>query len=296
MDELSGKVAFITGGASGIGLGIARACAAEGMRVAIADIRRDHLEDAAGHFAAGQAHPVELDVTDRAAYAAAADEAERVLGPVDLLVNNAGIGMLGTLADAGYDDWDWGLGVNVGGVVNGLQTVVPRMRERGAGGHVVATSSMAAVVPVPNAVVYVTAKAAVMGLVEAIRPELAGAGIGTSVLCPGPVRTNIRETGRLRPERFTRDSGYVERERNLAERPDDPTWMDPLEVGRRVLDGVRRDDLYILTHREFREGAQERCAALVGSFPDEEIDAERAGRIAFLTSNPMYREVADRAR
>ena len=294
--ELSGKVAFITGGASGIGLGIARACVEAGMRVALADVRRDHLDEAGAHFAAGEALAVELDVADRAAFTAAADEAERALGPVDLLVNNAGIGMLGTLADAGYDDWDWGLGVNLGGVVNGLQTIVPRMRERGAGGHVVTTSSMAAVIPVPRAVVYVTAKAAVMGLTEAIRPELAEDGIGASVLFPGPVKTNIRESGRTRPERFTRDSGYLASERDLEDRPDDPHWMEPIECGRRVLDGVRRNDLFILTHREFREGAKERCDAIIASFPDEPIDSERAERIAFLTSNTMYREVRGRGR
>jgi NAD(P)-dependent dehydrogenase (short-subunit alcohol dehydrogenase family) len=296
VEALHGKVAFITGGASGIGLGIARACLDAGMRVAIADVRRDHLDEATALLAGQQVHAVELDVTDRAGFAGAADEAERTLGPVDLLVNNAGVGILGSLQDTRYDDWDWGLGVNLGGVINGLQTVVPRMRERGKGGHVVTTSSMAAVVPIPNAAIYITAKAAVMGLMESIRPELAAHGIGASILFPGPVKTNIRESGRLRPERFRRDSGLAERERNLQDRPDDPTWMDPLECGRRVLDGVRRDDLYILTHREFREGARERCDALIGSFPDEPVDSERAERIAFLTSNPMFGEIVGRAR
>jgi NAD(P)-dependent dehydrogenase (short-subunit alcohol dehydrogenase family) len=296
VEDLHGKVAFITGGASGIGLGIARACLGEGMRVAIADVRRDHLDEATALLAGREVHAVELDVTNRPGFAAAADETERVLGPIDLLVNNAGVGILGSLDDTRYDDWDWGLGVNIGGVVNGLQTVVPRMRERGQGGHVVTTSSMAAVVPIPNAAIYITAKAAVMGLMESIRPELAEHGIGASILFPGPVKTNIRESGRLRPERFRRDSGLAERERTLQDRPDDPSWMEPLECGRRVLDGVRRDDLYILTHREFREGAQARCEAIIASFPDEPIDAERAARIAFLTSNPMYGEILGRAR
>jgi len=295
VEELTGRVAFITGGASGIGLGIARACAEAGMRVALADVRRDHLDEAGALFADGVAHPIELDVTDRAAYAAAADEAERVLGPIALLVNNAGVGILGSLEDAGYDDWDWGLGVNLGGVINGLQTVLPRMRGREEG-HVVTTSSMAAVVPIPGAAIYITAKAAVMGLMESVRPELAKAGIGASILFPGPVKTNIRESGRLRPDRFRRDTGYAEFEREMAERPDDDVWMEPLECGRRVLDGVRRDDLYILTHREFREGAQERCDAIVASFPDEAIDSERAERIGFLTSNPMYRDLLGRTR
>ena len=298
MEELNGRTAFITGGASGIGLGIAQACVDAGMRVALADVRRDHIEEATALFAgqgrADAVHAIELDVTDRAAYAAAAAEAEEAVGPIGLLVNNAGIGMLGRLEDAGYDDWDWGLAVNLGGVVNGLQTILPGMRERGEGGHVVSTSSMAAVVPIPNASIYITAKAAVMGLTESIRPELAEYGIGASVLFPGPVKTNIRESGRTRTERFKRDTGYAGRERDLEGRPDNAVWMDPVECGDRVLAGIRRNDLFIHTHREFREGAQERCDALVAAFPDEPIDTERAEQIAFLTSNPIYRELLDR--
>lgn len=291
MDDVAGRTAFVTGGASGIGLGMAKAFAAAGMNVAIADLRADHIEAALMELP--EAHPIELDVTDRDRFARAADEAERAFGNVHVLCNNAGMGILGPVAEARYDDWDWGLGVLLGGVVNGIQTFLPRMRAHGEGAHIVNTSSMAAVVPVPGAAIYTTAKAAVVGLSESLRSDLAGEQIGVSAFCPGPVRTNIREGGRMRPERY-RDSGYLEFEEELEERPNSPLWMDPVECGERVLAGIRNDDLYIFTHREFREGAEERFRAMLASFPDEPVDEDRAEAIAFLTSNPVFREALDR--
>ncbi len=238
-------------------------------------------------------HPIELDVTDREGFARAADEAEGVFGSVHVLCNNAGMGILGPVTLARYDDWDWGLGVLLGGVVNGIQTFVPRLLAHGEGGHIVNTSSMAGVVPIGGAAIYITAKAAVIGLSEALRSELAEAGIGVSAFCPGPVQTNIREGGRTRPERYG-DSGYAELERELEARPNSPLWMDPRECGERVLRGIRRDDLYIFTHREFREGADERFRAMLASFPDEPLDRERADAIDFLLSNPIFREALER--
>ena len=238
-------------------------------------------------------HAIELDVTDREGFARAADEAEGVFGNVSVLCNNAGMGILGPATLARYDDWDWGLGVLLGGVVNGIQTFVPRLLERGEGGHIVNTSSMAGVLPIPGAAIYITAKAAVIGLSEALRSELAGEGIGVSAFCPGPVQTNIREGGRMRPQRYA-NSGYAELERELEERPNSPLWMDPLECGERVLEGIRRDDLYIFTHREFREGAEERFNAMLASFPDEPLNEERADAIRFLLSNEVFRDVLER--
>ena len=299
MEEVAGKVAFVTGGASGIGLGIARAFVGAGMKVVLADVRRDHIDEAVASFAgSGQSdsvHAIQLDVTDREAFARAADEAERVFGNVHVLVNNAGVGVLGPLKLARYDDWDWVLDVNLRGVVNGIQTFLPRILAHGEGGHIVSTSSMAAVVPIPGASIYITAKAAILGLSEAIRGELAPDGIGVSAFCPGPVRTNIRESGKTRPERYRRDSGYAELERDLKERPNSPLWMDPVECGERVLRGVRRNDLYIFTHREFREGADERFRAMLASFPDEPLNAERADEIRFLLSNEIFREELDKS-
>ena len=289
--EVEGKTAFVTGGASGIGLGMATAFVGAGMNVVIADLRRDHIESVREELPG--VHAIELDVTDREGFARAADEAERVFGHVHVVCNNAGMGILGPVTVARYDDWDWGLGVLLGGVVNGIQTFLPRLLAHGEGGHIVNTSSMAGVLPIPGAAIYITAKAAVIGLSEALRSELAGEGIGVSAFCPGPVQTNIREGGRMRPERYG-DSGYVELERELEERPNDPRWMDPLECGERVLAGIRNDDLYIFTHREFREGADERFRAMLASFPDEPRDEKRAEAIDFLLSNPIFGEVVDR--
>ena len=297
MEDVEGKTAFVTGGASGIGLGMATAFVGAGMNVVIADLRADHIASALEQFAgsgrSGNVHAITLDVTDRDGFAHAADEAERVFGHVHVLCNNAGMGILGPVTLARYDDWDWGLGVLLGGTINGIQTFVPRMLEHGEGGHIVNTSSMAGVLPIPGAAIYITAKAAVIGLSEALRSELAGEGIGVSAFCPGPVQTNIREGGRTRPERYG-DSGYTELERELEERPNSPLWMDPVECGERVLAGVRRDDLYIFTHREFREGADERFRAMLAAFPDEPRNDERAEAISFLLSNPIFRTALER--
>jgi NAD(P)-dependent dehydrogenase (short-subunit alcohol dehydrogenase family) len=293
MDPVAGKVAFVTGGASGIGLGMAKAFVAAGMKVVIADIREDHLLAAAAGFAAegkrDQVHMLRLDVTDREAFARAADETERVFGKVHLLCNNAGMGVHGPLKQTGYGDWDWGLGVMIGGVVNGVQTFLPRILAHGEGGHIVNTASMAALIPIGTVPVYITAKAAVMGLSEALHSELRGDGIGVSAFCPGPVQTNIRESGRTRPDKYRKESGLAELEAQLEQRPNSPTWMTVEECGERVLAGVRRGDLFILTHREFKEGARERFDKILDSFPDEPVDRERAESIAFLLSNPIYK-------
>jgi len=293
MKDVAGRTAFVTGGASGIGLGMATAFAGAGMHVVIADLRPDHIEEALGRLGNANVHAIELDVTDRDGFARAAEEAERVFGNVHVLCNNAGVGILGPAGDAHYDDWDWGLGVLLGGVVNGVQTFLPRLRAHGEGGHIVNTSSMAGVLPVPNSVIYTTAKAAVIGLSEVLRSELAAEGIGVSAFCPGPVRTNIGEVGKTRPARYA-DSGYAEFERQLAAREISPLWMDPVECGERVLAGIRSDDLYIFTHREFREGVAERFRAIDASFPDEPLDEARADAIRFLLSNPIFGEVLDR--
>ncbi len=296
MKDVAGKVAFVTGGASGIGLGIAEAFANADMKVVIADVREDHLESARARFAeAGQADQIlalKLDVTDRAAFAAAADAALTRFGKLHVLVNNAGIGIIGPLADTRYDDWDWGLSVMIGGVVNGIQTFLPHLKAHGEGGHIVNTSSMAALMPIPRAAIYTTAKAAVIGMAESLHGELSADNIGVSAFCPGPVQTNIRESGKTRPERFRHDSGFAKIEQQLEQRPNADVWMEPLECGERVLAGIRRNDLFILTHREFKEGVAERFEHIMAAFPDEPIDKARAEAIPFLLSNAIYKKPA----
>ncbi|HZD51967.1 MAG TPA: SDR family NAD(P)-dependent oxidoreductase [Woeseiaceae bacterium] len=293
MENVEGKVAFVTGGASGIGLGIARSFVNAGMKVAIADIRQEALRNVDAEFVeAGKGERVvtiQLDVVDRKAMASAADAVESAFGKVHVLVNNAGIGIGGPVKDAKYDDWDWGLGVNLGGVINGIQEFLPRLLAHGEGGHIINTSSMAAVVPMRVASIYITAKAAVLGLSEELRGELEPDNIGVSAFCPGPVQTNISQCGELRPERYRANSGYAEVEARLKERQNSPLWMEPDEVGERVLAGLRRNDLFIFTHREFKEGLAQRCQKMLDSFPDEEIDTGRYEEIKWLAENAIYR-------
>lgn len=293
MRNVEGKVAFVTGGASGIGLGIARAFVNAGMKVMIADIRKDALEEAAKQFAedghADGVATVELDVTDRKSMRAAADAAEKAFGKVHVLVNNAGIGIGGPIREAKYDDWDWGLDVNLGGVINGIVEFLPRLLAQGEGGHIINTSSMAAVVPMRVASIYITAKSAILGLSEEMRGELEKDNIGVSAFCPGPVQTNIKNSGDLRPAKYKKNTGYAEVEKQLKERPNSPLWMTIDEVGERVLEGLKRNDLFILTHREFKEGFAERCKKMLDSFPDEEINRERYEDIKWLTENPIYK-------
>jgi NAD(P)-dependent dehydrogenase (short-subunit alcohol dehydrogenase family) len=290
LKQVAGKVAFITGGASGIGLGVTRVLLRAGMRVVIADIREDHLQETAARLQGEpDVHFIRLDVTDRLAMARAADEAESVFGKVHVLCNNAGVGLLGGAKLATYADWDWGISVNLGGVINGIQTFLPRILKHGEGGHIVNTASIGALCPMPDGIVYITAKTAVCGLTEGLRGELAKDGIGVTLLCPGPTATNIHEVARLRPERY-RDSGFHDIEAGLSQRTASSLWMDPVEVGERVLDAILHNRLFVITHNEFKEGAQERCKALIASFPKGEVQPERLRALGFEVTNPIYTE------
>lgn len=274
MQRIEGRTAFVTGGASGIGLGIAGALLGAGARVVIADLRADHIETARSVLAskgpAGHLHAIRVDVTDRAALAAAADETERVFGNVHLLVNNAGVGIQGPYQGITYADWDFGLAVNLGGVVNGIQTFLPRMRAHGEGGHLVNTASLAALTPMPaQFLIYVAAKAAVVAISETLRGNLAHEQIGVSVLCPGPVRTNIGELAKNRPPQFGVGEAFRAAEESGATTVHFPSQMEPDAVGALVLDGVREDRLYLITHGEWREAMAHRHAQILAATPDK---------------------------
>ncbi len=205
MKDLKGKTLFITGGASGIGFGITQVLLDAGMNAVIGDIRQDHLDEALDFFEkkqqGRQVHGIKVDITDRDAMAGAADETERKFGKVHVLINNAGVDCNGPFKQATYADWDYGLGVNFGGMLNGVQTFVPRILKHGEGGHIVSTASLAGLIPVPgSAAMYGAAKAAVIAFMEATRNELAEDNIGVSVLCPGGFRTRIHEI-RQKPAR-----------------------------------------------------------------------------------------------
>ena len=269
--DIEGKVAFVTGGASGIGFGIARQLVANGAKVVLADLRQDHLAQALEYFAERQearnVYGIRLDVTDRAGYAAAADEAEAQFGPVDILVSNAGVGLEGPLEKASYADWDFGIGVNLGGVINGLQTFSPRMRARGTG-HIVNTASLAGLVSMPSFLaIYATAKSAVVALTESTREGLAQFGIGTSVLCPGPIKSNIHQTAQNRPEHLRGGSGFGDSEALLSQRTVSDLWMEPVEVGEMVVRAIRDNLLYVITHGEWRDAVVARSEAILAAMP-----------------------------
>jgi NAD(P)-dependent dehydrogenase (short-subunit alcohol dehydrogenase family) len=279
MKEFNGKVAFITGGGSGIGLGLAKVFAAAGMKVVIADVRQDHLDEAvAALSAAGHTvHAIKLDVSDRAAVERAAAETQRVFGKVHLLCNNAGVSVFGPMDEATYEDWDWMLGVNLNGVINGIQSFIPRMKAHGEGGHIVNTASMAGILVGPGMGLYSASKFAVRGLTESLRYDLAPHRIGVSVLCPGFVRSNIHEAVLSRPQGL-KNTGYhvgeadIERLDKLLE-----VGMDPVEVAERVKRGVERNDLYLFTHAEFREELKEIFAQMLAALPDEPPNPGRMG-------------------
>jgi short-subunit dehydrogenase len=188
---------------------------------------------------------------------------------------------------ATFGDWDWTVTVNLGGVINGVQTFLPRILDHGEGGHIVNTSSMSGILPHPGAGLYITTKFAVVGMSEALRSEFTAENTGVSVLCPGPVQTNIAECGKTRPARFS-DTGYAESDKARQAHSVSSLYMDPDKVGERVLEGIRRNDLYIFTHSEFREGIRSRCEAVMAAVPDTEPDPALMEAVGFLLHNPIY--------
>jgi NAD(P)-dependent dehydrogenase (short-subunit alcohol dehydrogenase family) len=217
-----------------------------------------------------------VDVSDRAAMKQAADEAEKVFGKVHLVCNNAGINLFNDIAAATYEDWDWILGVNLGGVINGVHTFIPRLRRHGEGGHIVNTGSMASFISGPNAGIYTCSKFAVRGLSEALRYSVAPHGINVSVVCPGLVDSRIYESDRLRPAHLAESSGvadpqFMTRLAELHHR----AGMRPLEAGERVLRGILRNDFYIFTHPEFKEELREIFDEALAAIPDDTPQPER---------------------
>lgn len=277
MEQLAGRTAFITGGANGIGLGMARVFSGVGMNVVIADIRRDHLERAASDLAREgcTVHTITLDVSDRAAMAAAADETERVFGKVHLVCNNAGVNLFKAMDICTYNDWDWVMGVNLGGVINGVVEFIPRLKKHGEGGHILNTASMASIISGPGAGIYTAAKFAVRGLSECLRYALAPHGIGVSVLCPGLVKSFIYDSNSVRPASLPGETTEQERAfLDVLPRLHD-AGMDPLEVAEVALQGVRENRLYIFPHPEFKDEIREICEEMVSAMPDTEPDPAR---------------------
>lgn len=278
--EVERKVAFITGGSAGIGLGMARTFSSAGMKVVFTYMREAHRDKALALFPQDNpgVHAIKLDTTDRDGMVRAADEAERKFGPVHLLCNNAGVGITSFISNASWQDWDWAMDVNVNGVFNGIRTFLPRMQAHGQGAHILTTSSSGGLLAGMLGV-YCTTKFAVLGMMESLRAEMAGQNIGVSVFCPGLIRSEIFDVERNRPAQYANPDGS-----KLGPPPSGPDQafvdlmalaMDPLEAGEKVLEGIRRNDLYILTHEEFSGPIHDRYEALRLSMPKERAPQAR---------------------
>jgi NAD(P)-dependent dehydrogenase (short-subunit alcohol dehydrogenase family) len=275
MKDLAGRTAFVTGGANGIGLGLARALLDEGCKVAIADIRQQSIAQALAALDSPDVIGIQLDVSSRDDFAATAAEAEAALGPVSLLFNNAGVNLFQTIEESSYDDWDWLLGVNLHGVINGVVTFVPRIMQRGQGGHVVNTASMAGFLAGPVAGIYNCTKFAVRGLSESLCYSLAPHGIGVSLLCPGLIESYIYASDEVRPEALKAnaketDPAAVERLAQVHQ-----AGMAPDEVAAKVLDAIRANRFYIFTHPEHRDELREVFDEILADYPDGETPADR---------------------
>lgn len=277
METLTGKTAFVTGGASGIGFAMAQAFLNEGMNVVIVDIDENALAQAEKKLAGSNARveAKQLDVTDRAQYARIADEVEQEFGPVHVVCNNAGVYRGGSMDAVSYADWDWVMGVNVGGVINGVQTWVERLKAHGEGGHIVNTASMAGIVTSPGLGVYNTSKFAVVGLSEALQVDLAEQNIGVSVLCPGMVRTQILASERTRPDQFTPDSAEAEAAAQAHSEVMQlamNTGIEASEVADLVVSGIKENKLYLFPHAEMKGSAEGRMQGILAAFgePDPE--------------------------
>lgn len=246
--DISGKTAIVTGAASGIGLGIATALAEAGANVVMADIQKDAVEQAA-HSLSGtnkRVMPVRIDVTQEQSVLAALAEAERAFGKLHIACNNAGVPMHGTkLIDVPRADWEFVIGVNIWGVIHGIRHFVPAILRHGEDGHVVNTASVAGFQNRrgTDQGPYSMTKYAVVSLSEALEQELQDSKVGVSVLCPGPIATNIAHGGRNRPDHMGGPLVQSGTEAVLSERLA-TTGLDPMKVGDRVVDAIRTKTFY----------------------------------------------------
>jgi NAD(P)-dependent dehydrogenase (short-subunit alcohol dehydrogenase family) len=262
MENLSGRVAVVTGGASGIGAGIARACAEQGMRVVLADIELAPAERLAREIAATgtDAFAVRTDVTVASDLEALADATFERFGAADVLFNNAGVAQGGVIHEFTPADWEWLIGVNLYGVVNGCRAFVPRWIARDEPAHVVNTASVGGFLSGPVLGMYSTTKFAVVAYSEALAQELGPHRIGVSILCPGWTNTNLGGASRNRPAAL----GTAPDQLDIIT-PGMAEGMDPIDVGRHALRGVRENALHVFTHPEFQALIADRFAKVIAA-------------------------------
>jgi NAD(P)-dependent dehydrogenase (short-subunit alcohol dehydrogenase family) len=266
---LAGKTAFVTGGASGIGLALGRAFAEAGMKVMLADIERGALADAVDSLrrAGAEVQGVACDVADPRSVERAAETSFSAFGNVHIVCNNAGVAGGSGIDDISLDTWRWVLEVNLMGVLHGIRSFLPHIRAHGEGGHIVNTASMAGLQSGLGFSPYATSKSAVVAMSEGLSMKVRPLGIGVTVVCPGFVRTRISQASRNRPPRY----GPTQ-----TPDPESPAGMfaaqlaklqqaglDPADVATRVLAAIRDDQLYVFTHPEMRDEVKERFAAIV---------------------------------
>lgn len=298
--EVEGKTIYISAGSDGIGLGIARACSNAGMNVVIGYRNEKRLEAALPLFKKGApVFPVKHDVVGRDGWVQMLEAVKGKYGKLHAVVNNAGIKTLRPASEATPEEWQNSFNVDLMAIAHSVAVVLPHMKEHNEGGQFVATSSMSGLLPAVTAGIYTTMKFAVVGIMEALRIELESTNIGTSVFCPGGVATdNYFGTGKENPyrEELARERP---RPANMpgGRRPrfNPEVMMHPLEAGERVLNGIRNNDLFILSHPEFKDGMEERFNAILTSVPDEAFPPERLAIEAFTRHTGIYpREIVHR--
>lgn len=270
MKDLRDKVAFITGGASGLGLAMAKSFGREGMKVMIADIEETALERAVKELTASQVRceGVLCDVADRNSVRNGALKTVSTFGKVHVVCNNAGVAVGGPIGQVNEKDWQWIVDVNLLGVVYGMETFVPLIESHGEGGHIVNTASMAGMISPPNLEPYCATKFAVVAMSEGWNAQLAPKNIGVSVLCPGFVQTRIFESERNKPQRYgsaaTVHSALGTGRENAAQLVQSGIPVEP--VGNRVVEAIKDNDLYIFTHVEMKPFVELRFANILAAF------------------------------
>lgn len=307
LHDLKGKVAYITASSDGIGLGIARAASAAGMKVCIGYRNEERLKAALPLFKKGNAGvlPIKHDVTDRDGWAKVLQTINSQFGNLHLVVNNAGLKTGARASTVSAKDWDDAVAVNYTATYDSVAVCLPHMLQHGEGSHFVVTSSMSGLLPGGPLGVYSATKIAAVGLMEALRVELEGTTVGTSAFCPGGVNTdNYQDTGEINPYRVQQAAARAKAAAAAGSAPPPPRpnngpppGMDPIEAGERVLNGVIHNDLFIITHPEYMPGTQQRFDAMLESEPKEDtpVSPDRVrGETRVLTCGIYRREIAHR--
>ena len=268
MQDLRGKTAFITGGASGIGLAMAEAFGREGMNVMLADIEAGALSKAVDELRAKQvrAEGVVADAGNRDSIRAAALQTLAKFGKVHVVCNNAGVATGGLFGTVPEKDWDWILDVNLKGVVYGMEVFEPLIASHGEGGHFVNTASMAGMVSPPTMEPYCATKFAVVAMSEGWAAQLAGKNIGVSILCPGFVQTRIHESRRNRPDAYGADQREVRSEVEMVSAAAVQGGIPVGPVAQRVVEAIHDNDLYVFTHPEMKAAVEMRFQRILEAF------------------------------